>query len=62
MEWNHKKIEAKLKRLEWGKARLAFEMGLPRQAIYQYFKRKVTIYKAQRVADALGLSVKDLLI
>ena len=60
--WNLRKIEGELKRLGWNKSRLAKEMKMSRQAIHQYLYSKVTIYKAERVAGALGLDTKDLLI
>ena len=62
MQWNFKKIDSELKRLNWNKSRLAREIGISRQAINQYFNAGVTIYKVKKVADALRLDSKDLLI
>ena len=62
MKLNIEKINRELKRLGWSKPRLAKELGLTRQGVYYYLSSGATIWKAERLGDALGVDPKDLLI
>ena len=62
MQLNIKKIERELKRLGWNKSRLGREMGMSKQAIHYYFKSNVTLMKVEKLAKALNLDARDLLI
>lgn len=62
MELNIKKIETEMKRLGWTKTKLGRELGMSKQAIHYWFNSKVTIMKAERLAQILNVSARDLLI
>ena len=61
MKLNIEKINRELKRLGWNKPRLAKELGLTRQGVYYYLSSKPTIWKIEKLANALGLEARDLL-
>jgi len=64
MKINKRKIDLELKRLGWTKYRLAKEMGAKHQWVYYVLKtgNGLTFRTVERIAEAIGLPPKDLLI
>ena len=64
MRLNIKKIEHELKRMGWTKYRLAKEMGAKTQWVYFILsdRKNCTLRSIQRIADALAIDPKDLII
>ena len=65
MKLNTKKIENELSRIGWTKYRLAKEMNVAHQWIYQVLNPKYnghTLRTIERIAVALGFDGKDLII
>ena len=64
MKINQRKIELELKRLGWSKYRLAKEMGVKHQWVYYILsgERGSTLRTLERIADAIGLDPKGLII
>ena len=62
MKLNTKKIMAELKRLDWNYVKLAKEMGISRQLVHYYLHSAPSIVKVEKLAKALNIDSKDLLI
>jgi len=64
MRLNTKKIDMELKRLGWSKYRLAKEMGRKPQWVYylMYRAEGMSLRTIDRLAEALGLDPKDLIL
>ena len=65
MELNRMKIEDELKRLGWTQSELADRMGVHRQQLNKLLRTingGTTLRTVDRVADALGVFPKDLII
>jgi len=65
MEINTRKIQIELDRLKWTRYRLAKEMGVKTQWVYYVMSGKqngFTFRTVERIATALGLDPKDLII
>ena len=64
MRINTKKIDLELKRIGWSKYQLAKEMGRKPQWVYylMYHAENTSLRTISRIADALGLDPKDLIL
>jgi len=64
MKLNTKKINIELQRLGWSRYRLAKEMGAKTQWVYFILsdRKNCTLRSIQRIADALAIDPKDLII